>query len=158
MKRVVLQAALGLSLAMNVVVVALVLVRTAETASPKESDLDCVIPRMDLSEDEHRRAVAARGDFVVFCENHQARMADLRERLATLLSAPEPERTEMDEILAKMSGMQADYQKRVIERVLAVREALSPGNRDQYDELLLPRIRGGGALLCRVKTHNRKVD
>ena len=143
-----LKALLALSLAMNVAVVAVAL-RAAPEGDEDAWDDGCVIPMIDLSAEDRGRVQAARGDFAAFREAHRARMDALRERLALLvIERAEPNRAQVNEVLDEMARAQGVYQQRVIERVLAVRAVLSPEHRVRFDELLVPRMRRGGALRC----------
>ena len=143
-----LKVLLALSLAMNVAVAAVAL-RASSGGAADPSDTGCVIPEIDLSAEDRARVRGARGDFAEFRRAHRARMKTLREQLAAhVVETDDPDGESVSQLLDEMAQAQGVYQKRVIERVLAVRGVLSPEHRRQFDELLVPRIQRGGALRC----------
>jgi hypothetical protein len=147
MRRFVVRLVLAASLGLNVTVAVLLLVGTPLGGSEPEP-AGCVLDDLELNPEEMAAAERARGDFPAFRQRHVERMAGLRAELADALAALPPDRPRVSRVLRAIAAEQAAFQERVIEKTMAVRDALGPERRARYDALLLPRVQRGGVLRC----------
>lgn len=136
MKRLLLWAALAMSLAANATV-ALMALRSRSSAQLP------LLAEVRLESDQRTKILALREDFHAFRKSSSAQTSELRGRLADLLKSETPERAAIDDLLGRINESQAALQARVVEHVLAVRGALRPDQRPAFEKQMTKNLQRG---------------
>jgi Spy/CpxP family protein refolding chaperone len=142
-KRALLLGLLVVSLSVNAVVAFHAVRRHAPgimAGLPFEPPLFRVL---SLTEVQKGAIVARRQQLMAQRELTSARLGELRGRLADALAQGEAGRPRIDGVLAEMEAAQRDYQRAVVEHLLAVRETLTPDQRPVFGRMLGERLREG---------------
>lgn len=143
MKRAALLGLLVVSLAANGAV-AWHLLRRAPMgmtgAMPAEPPL---FQELTLTEAQRAAILARRASLLDRRAATAARLGELRGELASALAQGEAGRPRIDAVLAELERAQHEYQRSVVEHLLAVRETLAPGQRPVFERLLGERLRAG---------------
>jgi Spy/CpxP family protein refolding chaperone len=143
MKRALLLGLLVVSLAANGVVAFYAVRRHAPgmmAGLPFEPPLFRVL---SLTEVQKGEIMARRERLMALREATAARLGELRGQLADALALGEAGRPRVDEVLAGLEAAQRDYQRAVVEHLLAVRETLTPDQRPVFERMLGERLREG---------------
>lgn len=143
MKRAILLGLLVVSLAANAAV-AWHALRRAHACGPGGMPAEPLLfQRLRLGEAQRSAILARRASLMEKRAATAARLGELRGDLATALSQGEAGRGRIDAILADLERAQHDYQRTVVEHLLAVRERLTPEQRPVFEGLLGERLRAG---------------
>lgn len=149
MRRLLLVVVLGLSLGLNAVAIARWLASGDGTEAPRAAwEQGCPIPRLNLTDEERAAIAPIRERFHAERLAQRSRLLQLRTRLASLVVSDSPDQAAIAALLDEMSAAQADLQRKVVERVLAIRGVLGPEQRARYDEMIVPHIQAGAAMRC----------
>jgi len=142
-KRALLLALLVLSLAVNAAV-GLQALRRARMGGPGAMPAEPLLfQRVQLTPAQRTAILARRTRLMGIRAETSARLGQLRAQLAAALAEGEAGRPKLEAVLAQLEGAQRDYQRSVVEHLLAVRETLAPDQRPIFAELLGERLRAG---------------
>lgn len=147
MKRAAILGLLVVSLAVNAVVAWHALRRApfgmaGGVAGGMQADPP-LFKRLALSDPQRTAILAKRASLMARRSSTSARLGELRGELAVALSQGGAGRARIDAALAEMERAQREFQRSVVEHLLAVRETLTPAQRPVFEELLAERMRAG---------------
>ncbi len=143
MRRILLGAALALSLAANMAVAAIALSRSAPRAAPGEPPL---FSKVALDADQRARILALREQLLASREEQASQLAERRARLADLLTRDVADLVAIDATLDEIQAAQAAFQRRVVAHVVSVRAVLRADQRPAFEALVRTHMRTGIAL------------
>jgi Spy/CpxP family protein refolding chaperone len=141
MRRIVFWSVLALSLSANVAVAAIAL---GKGSIPHRMSGDPpLFSRVSLDAGQRARVAALRKKLMADREEQATHLAELRVKLAELLTADSVDRPAIDGKLVAIEAAQAGFQRRVVSHVLAVREVLGPEQRPAFFALVREHMRTG---------------
>jgi Spy/CpxP family protein refolding chaperone len=143
MKRAVLFGLLVVSLAVNAAVAFHALRRHAPGVVPGMPAEPPLFRALALDEAQKAAILARRAQLMALREATSARLAALRGELADAIPQGAAGRARIDDVLARMEGAQREYQRAVVEHLLAVRESLLPAQRPVFERLVRERLCSG---------------
>jgi Spy/CpxP family protein refolding chaperone len=143
MKRAVLLGLLVVSLAANAAVAWHLLQRAPMGMAGGMPAEPLLFRHLKLSDAQRSAILARRASLMESRAASAARLGELRGELATALSEGDAGRARIDVVLASLERAQHDYQRSVVEHLLAVRETLTPEQRPVFERLLGERLRAG---------------
>ena len=143
MKRALLLGLLVVSLVVNAVVAFHAVSRRGGGMVPGVPGEPPLFRALSLSEVQKGEIMARRERLMAQREATAARLGELRGQLADALALGEAGRPRVDEVLAGLEAAQRDYQRAVVEHLLAVRETLTPDQRPVFERMLAERLREG---------------
>jgi Spy/CpxP family protein refolding chaperone len=143
MKRAAFLGLLVVSLAVNAAVAWRALGRRgpgAGGAMPTEPPL---FQHLELTGPQRAMILVRRGSLLERRAATASRLGELRGELAAALAQGEAGRERIDAVLSQLEGTQREYQRSVVEHLLAVRETLTPEQRPVFERMLGERLRAG---------------
>lgn len=104
-----------------------------------------VADRLGLEGEERERFVAIQEEFLATVRDGRRRRGELHRELRAELTAPEPDRRRVAELLRELSAVQLEMERAFADAVLASRELLGPEQEEAYLGFLerLPGRHGG---------------
>ncbi len=143
MRRILLWSVLVLSLSANAAVAAIAVGNHSNHSHRGVHGEPPLFSRVSLDAGQRERILALRGTLLADREAQARSLADLRVKLAALLTRDPVDQPELDRTLAEIEAGQAGFQRRVVSHVLAVREVLRPEQRPPFFELVAEHMRSG---------------
>lgn len=91
-----------------------------------------VADRLGLEGEERERFVAIQEELLATVRDGRRRRAELHRELRAEMTASEPDRRRVDDLLAELSAVQAEMERAFAGAVLASRELLGPEQEEAY--------------------------
>jgi Spy/CpxP family protein refolding chaperone len=144
MRRLLPWALLAASLAANVAMA----VGASHPGGPASQDEPPIFSKVALEPDQRTRISNLRSDLLARRQQHQRRLMELRNQLASAVTHEPEDRAAAEAILARIADVQAGFQRAMVEHILAVRAVLKPDQRPAFERLVANQMQAGGQSHC----------
>jgi Spy/CpxP family protein refolding chaperone len=133
------------SLAVNMAAVVTMVVQWSRRSEPRrpffgppfsEQRREMLRERLDLTDDQYRKVGQAHDQFAEEMDSLQAALRTKREELFRQLETEEPDRGQIEVLLAEIAALQADQERKVVDNLLSMKEVLTPEQRERLHSLL----------------------
>ena len=147
------QALLGLSLLLNLFVLAGFVYRTwiappgAEQPArmplgQRPSALEILANELKLDDAQRAALKPVFDDYAATRRERQRENARLREEIAAELKKPDTDLTKLEPVVDQLSRLRADNQKDTLRAIIAIEPKLRPDQRDHFEKILAERLGG----------------
>lgn len=147
------QALLGLSLLLNLFVLAGFVYRTwiappgveqpgRTPAGPRASALEILATELKLDDAQRAALKPVFDDYAAKRRERQRESTRLREQIVAELKKPDTDLTKLEPVVDQLSRLRADTQKDTLRAIIAIEPKLRPDQKDQFEKLLADRLGG----------------